>query len=216
MLKKIILLWIVVIGFPSTGFSTSENSAVLDAVQKKYEQTRSFKAKFIQKSYLKVMGQSQEAEGEVAIQKPGKMKWDYRAPDRQILISNGNTLWLYLPEENQVTKTQVDSIYSSNTPALFLAGEGQLKESFHVEKAAKKNNGWTLALIPKESDSNIDRLILYTDNSYQIIGSSVYDKLGNKTKIIFSNIQIDPGFPEETFQFHVPEGVEVIDFSSNP
>jgi len=216
MLKKIFLLWIVVIGLPGTALSANGDAATLDAVQKKYEQTRSFKAKFVQTSYLKIMGQSQVAEGEVAIQKPGKMKWDYRAPDRQILITHDNTLWLYLPEEHQVTKMPVASIYSSNTPALFLAGEGQLKETFHIESATQKDNGWTLILIPKALDNNIDRLILFTDNSYQITGSTVYDKLGNETKMLFSDIQIDPGFPEGTFQFRLPEGVEVIDFSSKP
>jgi len=216
MLKKLIFLGIVVLGLAGTAWSANEHSAVLDAVQKKYEQTRSFKAKFVQKSYLKIMGQSQTAKGEVAIQKPGKMKWDYRAPDRQILITNDKILWLYLPEENQVTKMLVESIYSSNTPALFLAGEGRLKETFHIESATKNDNGWTLILVPKELDNNIDRLILFTDNSYLITGSTVYDKLGNETKILFSDIQIDPGFPAGTFQFHVPEGVEVIDFSSQP
>ena len=216
MLKKIIFLWIVVIGFPVAAPAVAGDTAILDAVQKKYEQTRSFKAKFVQKSYLKIMGQSQEARGEVSIQKPGKMKWDYRAPDHQILVSNDDGLWLYLPEENQVTKMQVENIYSSNTPALFLAGEGRLKESFHIKSTTKKENGWTLVLIPKEASNNIDRLILFADNSYQITGSTVYDKLGNKTNMLFSDIQINPGFSAETFQFRIPEGVEVIDFSSKP
>ena len=95
MLKKIIFMGIITFGLPAVALAA--DTAILDAVQKKYEQTRSFKAKFIQKSYLKIMGQSQEAKGEVSIQKPGKMKWDYLAPDPQILISNDEALWLYLP-----------------------------------------------------------------------------------------------------------------------
>ncbi len=216
MLKKIIFLGIVAVGLPGAALAAGGDTATLDAIQKKYDETRSFKAKFVQKSYLKILGQSQEAKGEVSIQKPGKMKWDYRAPDRQILVSNDDGLWLYLPEENQVTKMQVESVYSSNTPALFLAGEGRLRDSFQIESATKDENGWTVVLMPKEADNNIDRLILFTDNSYQIVGSSVYDKLGNKTKMLFSNIQINPDFSEETFQFRIPEGVEVIDFSSKP
>ena len=216
MLKKIIIMGIAVLGLPGAALAAGGDAATLDAIQKKYEETRSFKAKFVQKSYLKIMVQSQEARGKVSIQKPGKMRWDYRAPDRQILISNDDGIWLYLPEENQVTKMQVESVYSSNTPALFLAGEGRLKESFHIKKITKDKSGWTVVLVPKEADNNIDRLILFTDNSYQIVGSSVYDKLGNKTKMLFSNIQINPGFSEETFQFRIPEGVEVIDFSSKP
>lgn len=194
-----------------------EKDEVLDSVQKQYDKTRTFKARFIQKSYLKIMDQTQEAQGEVIIKKPGKMKWDYRAPDPQILISNEKGIWLYLPEEKQVTKMAMENIYSANTPALFLVGEGKLRDSFKVDQVLKKDKTLTLILIPSDKGMNIDRLFLFVEHkSYQITGSTVYDNLGNETEILFSDIQVNLDLSDDLFEFKIPDGVDLIDFSEKP
>ena len=200
--------------FPAWAF-TSEKQDILNAVQKQYDLTQTFKANFVQKSYLKIMDQTQTATGKVFIKKPGKMKWDYKAPDPQILTSNSSGIWLYLPEENQVTKMQMENIYSSNTPAMFLIGKGKLSESFRVEKVLKQSGMVTLTLLPKDPEMNVDRLLLFVaQKNYQITGSSVYDRLGNKTEILFSSIEINQTIPDQFFNFKIPEGVDVVDFTA--
>jgi len=195
--------------------AASEEQEALDAIQKQYESVKTITARFVQKSYVKTMNQTLEARGKVQIKKPGKMKWVYNAPEPQVLVSNEKILWLYIPDEKQVTKVPVESIYSSNTPALFLAGKGKLTDSFDVIKVSKEKGLITVVLIPKEEDNAVDRLVLVANSkSYQIVGSTVYDKLGNKTEIIFSDIRVNKKIPESTFQFEVPEGVELLDYTS--
>lgn len=216
MIKMIVSLIIAapLIIFPALAFA-AEKEDILNSVQKQYDKTHTFKADFVQKSYLKIMDQTQTAKGEVFIKKPGKMKWDYKAPDPQILTSNGEGIWLYLPEEKQVTKMQMENIYSSNTPAMFLVGKGKLSESFEVQKVTKSLGRVTLTLIPKDSDMNIDRLLLFVnDKNYQITGSSVYDNLGNKTEIQFYSIRVNEKISDEFFDFKVPEGVDILDFAA--
>ena len=199
---------------PGLAFSTGKKE-VLNAVQKQYDKTQTFKADFVQKSYLKIMDQTQTAKGEVFIKKPGKMKWIYKAPDPQIMTSNNNEIWLYLPEEKQVTKMQMENIYSSNTPAMFLVGKGKLSESFEVDSVMKVQGMVTLTLLPRDAEMNIDRLLLFVDDkNYQITGSSVYDKLGNKTEILFSSILVNHAISDKFFDFKIPEGVDVVDFSA--
>ena len=195
--------------------AASEEQEALDAIQKQYESVKTITARFVQKSYVKTMNQTLEARGKVQIKKPGKMKWVYNAPEPQVLVSNAKILWLYIPDEGQVTKVPVESIYSSNTPALFLAGKGKLTDSFDVIKVSKEKGLITVVLIHKEEDNAVDRLVLVANSkSYQIVGSTVYDKLGNKTEIIFSDIRVNEKIPESTFQFEVPEGVELLDYTS--
>ena len=142
------------------------------------------------------------------------MKWSYGAPDTQILISNGNTLWLYVPDEEQATKVPIESIYSSNTPALFLAGKGKLTQSFNVERVNLDKDPLIITLTPKADDQSLTRLKLFANKkNYQITGSTVYDKLGNKTEIRFSNIKTNREIPEKTFQFQAPANVEVLDYT---
>lgn len=199
---------------PFAGAATAEQDA-LDAIQERYDKLKTFKAKFVQKSFVQILNRAMESKGEVQIKKPGKMKWVYNAPDPQILISNKNVLWLYVLQDKQVTKIPIENIYSSNTPALFLAGEGKLEDAFYVGKVTKDEKETTVVLIPKQEDHNMDKLTLYADNkNYQIIGSSVYDKLGNKTEIRFTDIEVNLEMPDKDFQFEVPKGVELVDYTT--
>ena len=164
-----------------------------------------------------MMNRVEVAQGEVQIKKPGKMKWVYNSPDPQVLISNHKNLWLYLPEDQQATRMPIESVYSANAPALFLAGKGTLTDTFNVEQVLPDKDKITVVFIPKEKDSNLNRLVLRTNkNNYQITGASVYDKLGNKTDINFHEIRINEKIAESVFEFQVPAGVEIQDFTPNP
>ena len=205
------------LALPGTLFSETSEQQALDAIQRQYEEVSTFEADFTQRSYVKMMNQTQSVKGTVKIKKPGKMKWVYGAPDTQILISDGKNLWLYVPEEEQATKVPVESIYSSNTPALFLAGKGKLTRSFNVESVSQENQNILVTLVPKNEDQGLARLILHADKkNYQITGSTVYDKLGNKTEIRFSRIRINREIPEEQFQLKTPPGVEILDYTQTP
>ena len=215
LLNKILLFTLLTL--PGTIYAETSEQQALDAIQKEYENILTFEADFTQKSYVKMMNQTQSVKGTVKIKKPGKMKWVYGAPDTQILISDGKNLWLYVPEEEQATKVPVESIYSSNTPALFLAGKGKLTQSFNVESVSEENRNILINLVPKSEEQGLARLILHADKkNYQITGSTVYDKLGNKTEIKFSRARINREIPEEQFQLKTPPGVEILDYTQTP
>jgi len=210
-------LFILLILPTGTPFAETSEQQALDSIQRQYEKVSTFEADFTQRSYVKMMNQTQSVKGTVKIKKPGKMKWVYGAPDTQILISDGKNLWLYVPEEEQATKVPVESIYSSNTPALFLAGKGKLTQSLNVESVSEENKNILVTLVPKNDDQGLARLILHADKkNYQITGSTVYDKLGNKTEIRFSQIRINREIPEEQFQLKTPPGVEILDYTQTP
>ena len=214
---RILILFTLLILPAGTLFAETSEQQALDSIQRQYEKVSTFEADFTQRSYVKMMNQTQSVKGTVKIKKPGKMKWVYGAPDTQILISDGKNLWLYVPEEEQATKVPVESIYSSNTPALFLAGKGKLTQSFNVESVSVENKNILVTLVPKNDDHGLARLILHADKkNYQITGSTVYDKLGNKTEIRFSQIRINREIPEEQFQLKTPPGVEILDYTQTP
>ena len=198
-------------------FAETSDQQALDAIQSQYEKILTFEADFTQRSYVKMMNQTQDVKGRVQIKKPGKMRWVYGAPDTQILISNEKTLWLYVPDEEQATKVPVETIYSSNTPALFLAGKGKLTQAFDVESVSQEDKNILVTLVPKSAEQGLARLVLQADKkNYQITGSTVYDKLGNKTEIRFNRIQVNHEISEEQFQLKTPPGVEILDYTQTP
>ena len=218
-LRKIVafLAIFTILTIPRTLLADTSDQQALDAIQNHYEKILTFEANFIQESYIRMMNQTQSVEGKVKIKKPGKMRWVYGAPEEQVLISDENTLWLYIPEEEQATKVPVESIYSSNTPALFLAGQGKLTEAFKVESVNQEKKKIIVTLVPKTAQQGLARLVLFADKkNYQITGSTVYDKLGNKTTIRFNQIRVNKKISEEQFQLNTPPNVEILDYTQTP
>jgi outer membrane lipoprotein carrier protein len=215
-LRKILVLF-TILTLPVNLFAEISDQQALDAIQSQYEKILTFEAEFTQRSYIKMMNQTQDVKGRVQIKKPGKMRWVYGAQDTQVLISNEKTLWLYVPAEEQATKVPVESIYSSNTPALFLAGRGKLTHAFDVESVIQEDKNIFVSLVPKTAEQGLARLVLQADKkNYQITGSTVYDKLGNKTEIRFNRIQVNHKISEEQFQLKTPPGVEILDYTQTP
>jgi outer membrane lipoprotein carrier protein len=198
-------------------WALSEELRIVNAIQKSYESVLTLKAKFVQKAFVKMINRTEITKGNVQIKKPGKMKWVYNSPDTEILISDQKNLWLYTPEEEQATKIPIESVYSSNTPALFLAGQGVLTDMFDIMQVRAEKDKFVVTFTPKEVESNLSRLILRANkNNYQITGATVYDRLGNETSIRFRSIRINEKIPENVFNFEVPAGIEIQDFTSSP
>ena len=198
-------------------WALSDELATVKAIQKNYESVLTLKANFEQKAFVKMLNRTEVTRGNVQIKKPGKMKWVYNSPDPQVLITDQKNLWLYSPEEEQVTKMPIESVYSSNTPALFLAGQGRLTDIFNVVQVLTEKDKFVAVFTPKEVESSLSRLVLRANkNNYQITGATVYDKIGNKTAIKFLSIRINEEIPESVFNFEVPAGVEIQDFTPGP
>ena len=215
--KFIFLLFLLILGYRTHVWPLSSEQVTVNAIQKKFESVLTFKADFEQKAYVKMINRTEITQGTVQIKKPGKMKWIYKSPDPQILVSNQKVLWLYAPEDEQVTRMLIENVYSSNTPALFLAGQGILTETFDIVKVQKEKNKFIVVFTPKEIESNLSRFTLRANkNNYQITGATVYDKLGNKTEIRFRSIRVNEEIPENVFNFEIPSGVEIQDLTSNP
>ena len=217
MQRQTTFLFIFILYWHVPAWALSDELATVKAIQKNYESVLTLKANFEQKAFVKMLNRTEITRGNVQIKKPGKMKWVYNSPDPQVLISDQKNLWLYTPEEEQVTKMPIESVYSSNTPALFLAGQGILTDIFNVVQVLTEKDTFVAVFTPKEVESSLSRLVLRANkNNYQITGSTVYDKLGNKTSIKFRSIRINEKIPESVFNFEVPAGVEIQDFTPSP
>jgi outer membrane lipoprotein carrier protein len=187
------------------------SQAVLTELQTRYEKTDDLEAGFLQEYVGKVMKRPQKAEGKVYFKKKGMMRWDYKIPNQK-LISNGQTLWYYQPEENQVFVSDVAKILKEKAPLAFLSGEGDLGRDFKLnESISEKEDSFLLGLIPKEPHAALSKLTLTVDKkTYYVVQIDVYDGLGNVTRTRFMEIKTNVNLPTFLFQFTIPSGAEVI------
>jgi len=185
---------------------------VVAKVQEQYEIHSDFKASFLQESLIKSLGKKQQAEGVVYFKKPGKMRWVYRQPTKQEIISDGKSLWTYRPEDNQVIVGRMTQAFQSKAPTTFLAGIGNLKRDFQARFLKEPSSGkdYSLELIPLEAQGSLGKLFLIVEReTFKILQAKVQDVMGNVTQINFSKIQFDNHLSDSLFTFTPPKGVEV-------
>ncbi len=188
---------------------------IIQGLQTYLNTSNDFAATFVQESELKSFNEKQIAEGKVYFMKPGKMKWEYQKPELQTIVVNNKKVWIYSPEENQVIETKIDALGAVAIYDLFLSDKINLMKLFRVsaikQKEKPKNKELFLELFPKNNEVNIKKIILKLNKiHYQIESFIIHDKMENITAITFSDIQINKGLNTSTFDFKIPEGVELI------
>ena len=184
-------------------------------VQSRYERTTRLQARFRQETRVPGFDQVQTGQGQVWILKPGMMRWDYTTPERQTIIANGDTLWIYLPEDRQVIRDHINHSLGTRTPALFLAGQARLTDLFTVQGTSIQGPGegglLQLELTPKGATLPYTQVSLGIDpSSYLVKLVRVIDAVGNMTAMWFSDIDTEAAVTPSLFQFQVPPGVEVM------
>jgi outer membrane lipoprotein carrier protein len=213
------LLWLLPLGLCATpegrAGQTLGGDELVARVQRRYERTTRLQARFRQETRVPGFDQVQTGEGQVWILKPGMMRWDYTKPERQTIIANGDTLWIYLPEDRQVIRDHINHSLGTRTPALFLAGQARLTDLFTVAGAPTPSPGegglLQLELTPKGEALPYTKVSLGIDpDAYLVKLVRVVDALGNMTAMWFSDIDTEAAVAPSLFQFQVPPGVEVM------
>lgn len=151
---------------------------------------------------------TEKSSGTLAIKRPNQFRWDYLKPHPQLIVSDGQRLWLYDSDLQQVTVRKLDQSLAG-TPAALLSGDEDLRKSFEVERLEDKG-GWTwINLSPKRSDTDFKSVRLAVRKD-QLGYMELTDKLGQTTLLQFSKFKRNPSLPASRFQFTPPAGVDVI------
>jgi outer membrane lipoprotein carrier protein len=190
----------------------SDVQTLAAAVQQRYQRITDFRADFTHEYAGGVLGRKTVERGEVVIRKPGRMRWTYTTPERKVFVSDGMKLYSYVPADRQVYVASVPS--HASTPALFLAGQGNLTRDFVVKlSAAPADLAGTVALelTPRKPEREYDSLVLVVDReSLQWRRLITRDGQGGTSTFSFANLRENTGVSEGEFVFKIPRGVDVI------
>jgi len=190
--------------------------SLIEALQAKYERIESFSAEFVQT--FSSRGIAMQEKGIVKMKRPGRMYWEYREPTRKFFIADGDKTYFYIPAENQVLVTDLD-LRETESPLLFLLGEGNLQRDFTAEfeippPEEQTGPGSTirLRLTPKVPHPDFTHLILeIEEDRYRIKSLTVVEPIGQQNEYALSNVQENIRIPDKQFRFKIPSRVEVIE-----
>jgi len=150
----------------------------------------------------------EEAEGQFQLQRPGKFRWDYQTPYPQQIVADGEKIWFYDVDLEQVTvKAQQEAL--AETPATLLSGELVPAEKYHVQNLPSDDGLVWVELTPKDPESNFQAVTLAFEGNLlkQMIMRDSFDQ---RTRLTFSQVRENPHFDNTTFHFSPPAGVDVV------
>lgn len=196
--------------------AAQELEQVVDALEATYGKMTDLRADFTQVARNKSLGQDVKAEGTVYLKKGGKMRWEYKSPSPQQIVSDGTYLWVYTPELNQVNKGDAPKALAGPAGS-FLVGLGKVREEFSVRflNPANKTDASgrpVLDLTPRKPTPLLTRLVLTLDpkENYVVRQAVLYDQLQNTVTMSFNRVAFNPGLSDTLFAFTPPKGTAVV------
>ena len=156
----------------------------------------------------------ERASGTFVFARPGRFRWTYDKPNKQVLVGDGEKLWIHDPDLNQVTVKRIDRAISS-TPAALLAGKDDITALFTLRDAGPADGlNWVEAL-PKAQDTGFERVRLGLQGK-TLAAMELYDQLGGRTMLRFSDLKANPNMRADTFTFTPPKGADVLEDAPAP
>ena len=186
--------------------------ALARSLQQRYQGIRDFSANFSHSYRGGVLRTQTTERGTVAVKKPGRMRWIYTSPEKKEFVSDGLKVYSYLPQDKQVIVTDVPPDGQATTPALFLAGKGDISRDFTAAQGESTVPGAVaIKLTPRRSEPDYQYLIVAVDPAtMQIRALTTRDHQGGDSTLTFNNMKENRGLSDKEFAFRIPRGVDVI------
>ena len=186
--------------------------ALAKALQQRYQGIKDFSADFVHTYRGGVLKTRTQESGKVTVKKPSRMHWTYAAPEKKEFVSDGVKIYSYIPQDKQVIVSNVPVQDQAATPALFLAGKGDIVRDFSASYVdATIPNTLALKLAPKRSEPDYEYLVVAVEPaSLRIRALTTRDREGGESTLVFNNLKENQGISDKEFAFRIPRGVDVI------
>src|SRR5467141_992639 len=205
--------------------------AVVARLQARYHSARTLQATFLER--YRENGRVVRVEaGTAYFRRPGKMRWDYQAPEKNLFLVDGKTAWFYVPADHTATRVPAKESADWRTPLALLVGDMKISRVCeHVlpaiderpenpehamlfcqlRGAASKPPKGSLGESPSQKPFNSESVFFEIDmNSGDLVRVLVRDPGGVGIEFSFTNWRMDPQVPDSLFRFDVPKGVAIV------
>jgi len=145
--------------------------------------------------------------GTFVFARPGKFVWTYQKPYEQLLQADGDMLYVFDKDLNQVTTRKLGNALGSS-PAAILFGSNDLEKNFTLSEAGTHDGLEWLDAKPKNKDTSFEQISIGLKNGVPE-AMDLKDAFGQTSKLRFSNFQRNPTLAANFFKFEVPKGADV-------
>lgn len=194
----------------SVTLSMSAHASGMDQFKSFAANTKSARGEFSQQMVKMVDGQakmSKTSTGTFQFARPGKFIWTYLKPYEQVLQADGDKLYIYDKDLNQVTVKKLGDALGSS-PAAILFGSSDLEKNFTLKEVGPKQGLEWFEAIPKTKDTSFDHIGIGMKDGVPV-ALELRDSFGQVSLITLKNIEKNPAMKADQFKFVVPAGADV-------
>ncbi|OQY28023.1 MAG: outer membrane lipoprotein carrier protein LolA [Candidatus Cloacimonetes bacterium 4572_55] len=216
-----LILLLIEMGCVSAGILAVQPPAQLDGqqilknVRETYKDVESVKANFSQELFISLTDEIQKSEGNLSLQSPDKFCLIYEEPEKQTIVSNGEKVWFYDIEMEQVIIREAIVVDPALNPLTILT---QIEEKYEAQSKgeAKVDDKECFQLLLVAADSvsapAVKEMTIWVDETNWFIRQfQIYNENGDYTVYTLRRIELNPDLEEEKFKFEIPKNVEIID-----
>jgi outer membrane lipoprotein carrier protein len=194
--------------FFSILFCTAAQAAAIDRFKTFVRGTQSARGEFEQKVHDRSGRLTQESKGSFVFQRPGLFRWVYAKPVDQVIVGDGERVWIHDRDLNQVTVRKLSRALGS-TPAALLAGSADVEKAFDMADAGSKDGIEWLEAKPREAEAGFARVRMGFDAN-GLRAMELFDHFGQTTQLRFLNLVRNPKVDAAEFRFQPPKGADVL------
>ncbi|WP_428312223.1 outer membrane lipoprotein chaperone LolA [Hydrocarboniphaga sp.] len=171
--------------------------------------TRTVTARFSQVQFNDRGEKLASSSGQMILSRPGRFRWNYEQPYEQLMVCDGQKIWLYDPDLSQVTvRPAADTL--SGTPAALLAQRSTLTDEFAIEDLGARNDAQGVRLKPRNVDGDFEAIEMWLRKGAP--ERMVFmDRIGNRTEVAFTDIQVNTKVDDAQLKFTPPKGAEIVE-----
>ena len=184
------------------------NATSLERFKSFVRSTQSARAEFEQKVYDRTGKLTQESKGSFVFQRPGLFRWIYAKPVDQVIVGDGERVWIHDRDLNQVTVRKMSRALGS-TPAALLAGSAEIENAFELSDAGARDGLEWLEARPREREAGFERVRMGFDAD-GLRAMELLDHFGQTTRLRFENLRRNPKVDKSEFRFEPPKGTDVL------
>jgi outer membrane lipoprotein carrier protein len=184
------------------------NAGAIDKLHQFLDSTRTVRADFAQTVVARNGRQGQVSSGVMIISRPGKFRWQIDKPYAQLLVGDGEKIWIHDPDLRQVTVRKAGPTLGG-TPAALLAGDSRIEKDFSLHEAGQRDGLEWVEAIPKAPDSGFEKVSLGFAGD-ELRAMILLDSLGQTSSLVFAGIERNPQLAPSLFRFTPPANTDVI------
>jgi len=189
-------------------FALEAGAAAVDRLEQFMSGTQTARGEFEQRIYDRNQRLIQQSSGSLAFLRPGKFRWSYTKPYPQLIVGDGERVWIYDEDLNQVTVRKLDAALGA-TPAALLAGDNSAMQAFVLRDEGSKDGLEWLSATPRNKESSFERIRMGF-GAAGLERMELTDAFGQTTLLRFIGLERNPRLDPGLFQFSPPPGADVI------